>query len=88
MHGGITSGFNSEAHKSAFFEARDRFLAAGGPPKCNAFAKHAKSPETSQGATPIMSASALQSLNKVCATHIFSGSRFGAAIHQARRSIT
>jgi hypothetical protein len=40
MSGGIIPGIHDEAHALAFFAGRDRFLAAGGPRRCSAFAKH------------------------------------------------
>jgi hypothetical protein len=40
MHGGIVPGFHSSAHALAFYAARDRFLAAGGPPPYSASAIH------------------------------------------------
>jgi hypothetical protein len=40
MRGGIIPGFHSEDHRAAFVAARDRWLAAGGPQRCSASAKH------------------------------------------------
>jgi hypothetical protein len=40
VHGGIIPGIHDEAHALAFFAGRDRFLAAGGPRRCSALAKH------------------------------------------------
>ncbi len=43
MRGGwIIPGIHSDAHRRAFFAGRDRYLAAGGPRKCAAHAKHGR----------------------------------------------
>jgi hypothetical protein len=39
MHG-IIPGLHSEAHRISFMAGRNRFFAAGGPPRCAAQAKH------------------------------------------------
>jgi hypothetical protein len=40
MHGGIIPGIHDEDHARKFFAGRDAFLAAGGPRRCSALAKH------------------------------------------------
>jgi hypothetical protein len=40
MHGGIIPGNHDEDHARKFFAGRDAFLAAGGPRRCSALAKH------------------------------------------------
>jgi hypothetical protein len=77
LYGGIIPGFHSPAHELAFYTARNRWLAAGGPLRCSATAKHGGKCNTI----------ALRGY-KYCRWHVASSVRRARALQQLRHPAT